>query len=65
MAANRSNIPKHELEILARHFLPQIQAFFESEEGRKEYEEWKEEQANLAAKKSLNKGSIINVGVNK
>ena len=55
MAANRSNIPKHELEILARHFLPQIQAFFESEEGRKEYEEWKEEQANLAAKKSLNK----------
>ena len=29
MAANRSNIPKHELEILARHFLPQIQAFFE------------------------------------
>lgn len=55
MATNRSNIPKHELEILARHFLPQIQAFFESEEGRKEYEEWKEEQANLAAKKSLNK----------
>ena len=55
MAANRSNIPKHELEIIARHFLPQIQAFFESEEGRKEYEEWKEEQANLAAKKSLNK----------
>ena len=40
MAANRSNIPKHELEILARHFLPQIQAFFESEEGRKEYEDW-------------------------
>ena len=43
MAANRCNIPKHELEILARHFLPQIQAFFESEEGRKEYEEWKAE----------------------
>lgn len=55
MAANRSNIPKHELEILARHFLPQIQAFYESKEGRKEYEEWKAEQANLAAKKSLNK----------
>ena len=49
MAANRSNIPKHELEILARHFLPQIQAFFESEEGRKEYEEWKAEQAALKA----------------
>lgn len=49
MAANRSNIPKHELEILARHFLPQIQSFFESEEGRKEYEEWKAEQAAIKA----------------
>ena len=44
MAANKCNLPKHELEILARHFLPKIQAFFESEEGRKEYEEWKAEQ---------------------
>lgn len=52
MAANRSNIPKHELEILARHFLPQIQAFFESEEGRKEYEEWSAQQAKLTAKKA-------------
>ena len=49
MAANRSGVPKHELEILARHFLPQIQAFFESEEGRMEYEEWKAEQAALKA----------------
>ena len=49
MAANKFNIPKQELEILARHFLPQIQAFFESEEGRKEYEEWKAEQAALKA----------------
>lgn len=47
MAANRSNISKHELEILARHFLPQIQAFFESEQGRKEFEEWKAEQDEL------------------
>lgn len=49
MAANKYNIPKHELEILARHFLPQIQAFFESEEGRKEYEDLKAEQAALKA----------------
>ena len=49
MAANRSNIPKHEFEILARYFLPQIQAFFESEEGRREYEKWKAEQAALKA----------------
>jgi len=52
MAANKCNIPKHELEILARHFLPQIQAFFESEEGRKEYEEWKAEQSKLKAQKA-------------
>lgn len=49
MAANRCNISKHELEILARHFLPQIQAFFESEEGQNEYEEWKAEQAAIKA----------------
>lgn len=52
MAANRSGVPKHELEILAWHFLPQIQAFFESEEGRKEYEKWKAEQAALEAEKA-------------
>ena len=49
MAANICNIPKHELQILARHLLPQIQSFFESEEGRREYEEWKAEQAALKA----------------
>lgn len=52
MAANRSNIPKHELEVLARHFLPQIQAFFESEEGRKEYEEWKAARDKIEKKKA-------------
>ena len=51
MAANRSNIPKHELEILALHFLPQIQAFFETEQGKKEFEEWKAEQAELKAQR--------------
>lgn len=50
MATNKFNIPKQELEILARHFLPQIQAFFESEEGRKEYEDLKAEQAALKAR---------------
>lgn len=49
MAANKCNIPKQELEILARHFLPQVQAFFESEEGQKEYEEWNAELAALKA----------------
>lgn len=51
MAANKYNIPKQELEILTRHFLTQIQAFFESE-GRKEHEEWKAEQAALKVQTS-------------
>ena len=51
MAKKKSNdhgtcIPLHEVEALARILLPQIQAFFESEEGRKEFEEWKEKQNN-------------------
>ncbi len=49
-----SGVPKHELEILARHFLPQIQAFFQSEEGRKEYAAWQQEQALLKAQRANN-----------
>lgn len=40
MSAKQSEIPKHELETLARCFLSDIQAFFESEEGQREYQEW-------------------------
>ena len=36
-----SNLPYHEVEALARVQLPEIQAFFESEEGQREYAEWK------------------------
>ena len=50
----KSGLPKHELEILARHFLPQIQAFFQSEEGRKEYAAWQQEQALLKAQRANN-----------
>lgn len=50
----KSGLPKHELEILARHFLPQIQAFFESEEGRDEYAAWQQEQAMLTAQRANN-----------
>lgn len=52
MATKNWNIPKHELEALARCFLPDIQAFFESEEGRKEYEEWQKSKANLKAQRA-------------
>ena len=34
---NNTNIPDHEIEKLARCFLPDIIAFFESEEGQRAY----------------------------
>lgn len=37
-------MPKSALEQLARHFLPCIREFFSTEEGRREYEEWKAKQ---------------------
>ena len=46
-----TGIPHHEVEALARILLPQIQAFFESEEGQKEFAEWKEQyKTNYIAK---------------
>ena len=36
-----TGIPYNEVEALARVLLPEIQAFFESEEGQREYAEWK------------------------
>lgn len=40
---NKTTIPKYELEALARCFLPDIINFFESEEGQREYEEWRQQ----------------------
>jgi len=39
-----TGIPYHEVEALARVLLPEIQAFFESEEGQREFAEWKAKQ---------------------
>lgn len=39
-----TGIPRHEVEALARVLLPEIQAFFESEEGQREFAEWKAQQ---------------------
>ena len=40
----RSVISYHEVDALARILLPKIQAFFESEEGQREFAEWKAQQ---------------------
>jgi hypothetical protein len=39
-----TGIPRHEIEALARTLLPTMQAFFESEEGQREFAEWKAKQ---------------------
>ena len=39
-----TGIPYHEVEALARVLLPEIQSFFESEEGHREFAEWKAQQ---------------------
>ena len=45
-----TGIPQHEIDSLARCLLPEIQKFFESEEGKREFEEWQAEQALLKQK---------------
>jgi len=52
MARRRHNdygtgIPKHEMEAFARILLPEIQKFFESEEGKRVFEEWKAKQSSV------------------
>ena len=37
-------IPQREIDSLARCLLPEIHRFFESEDGKQEYEKWKKEQ---------------------
>ena len=40
--------PQHEINALARCLLPEIQKFFASPEGQKEFEEWKAQRAKEA-----------------
>ncbi len=37
---NNSDIPQHAIETIARCILPDILAFYESEEGQREFREW-------------------------
>ena len=40
---NTTGIPDYEIDSLARALLPAIQSLFETEEGKREFEEWKAE----------------------
>ena len=47
----RSYVPKHEIEAIVRTFYPAIVAFFETEEGNREFEEWKaKKESEITAK---------------
>ena len=41
---NRSPYPQSAIEAIARSLWPDIQAYFESEEGQKEFAAWKTQQ---------------------
>ncbi len=38
---HNQEVSQSDIDMLARCLLPAIQKFFESEEGKKEFEEWK------------------------
>ena len=47
---NTTGIPDYEINAFARAILPAIQALFETEEGQREFEEWKEQKRQLNMK---------------
>ncbi len=50
-----TDIPDEVIESLARCILPSIRAYFESEEGQKEYAEWKAKRAKVVTEIARNK----------
>ena len=40
---NNSDIPQHQIEAIARCIMPDILAFYESEEGQRKFAEWKKQ----------------------
>lgn len=40
---NRTDIPQYQIEAIARCIMPDILAFYESEEGQREFAKWKEQ----------------------
>ena len=51
----RSNLPKHEIEAIVRTFYPSAVAFFESEDGVRQFEEWKMKQEKEKLTKNTKK----------
>ena len=51
---NNSDIPQHQIEAIARCIMPDILAFYESEEGQREFAEWKAAQDGAKTDKDSN-----------
>ena len=49
---NNTSIPQHEIETIARILLPDILTYYESEEGQREFTEWKAARDAAKAKDS-------------
>ena len=45
------DVPKHILQAIVDDMLPDIRAFFESEKGKREFEEWKAARERILAEK--------------
>ena len=52
---NTTGIPDFEIDSLARALLPAIQAYFETEEGQREFALWQSERQTSQQNNKLNK----------
>ena len=55
---NNTDIPQHKIEAIARCIMPDILAFYESEEGQREFAEWKAAQDGAKTDKDSNSENV-------
>ena len=53
---NKTGVPQYVIERIARCLLPDIQAYYESEEGQRDYAEWQKQQEEAQAKEKAQRG---------
>ena len=58
------DVPKHVLQAIVDDMMPDIRAFFESEEGKLEFEEWKSDRADNNHNSSVSKFCDKNISEN-
>lgn len=52
-----TGIPEYQMQALARFLLPAIRKYYETEEGKRDFELWQAERQEQLNKKPLNKES--------